>query len=426
MRTPGGVEPVGLDEYRARLAALSAPRRYAIAVSGGSDSMALARLAAEHAARGEAEALALIVDHGLRQGSAAEAEQARSWCVAAKLPTRVLRWTGAKPQTGVQEAARNARYRLLIEAAQADERAALLTAHTADDQAETTFMRLARGAGPRGLAAMEADTLVAAGAGPPLRLLRPFLDAPRARLAATAARFGQRHLDDPSNEDPRFERVRTRALLGALEEQGILTQDALLRAAVRARAGSALLEKAIMERFDRLGGCFHRLGYATLARCPTQDDAPVVARLISAVGGGEFEPNEERTTTAIDAFERTGAATLGGVIIKAHSGKIFVAREPAALLGRAGEPAGEPVVAPPSTRVLWDRRFIAINESDAAAEIVPLGQTGEARLAKAAALADAPLEALAAAPAQRGETAQPLRFAPLAPERFWRRVTRFC
>ena len=109
--------------------------------------MALARLAADHQRSGAAEIAAFTVDHGLRPESADEAAKVAKWCKAAGLKHQILKWTGEKPTSGIQEAARNARYRLLCNAVLENNCSAILTAHTSDDQAETVFMRLTRGAG---------------------------------------------------------------------------------------------------------------------------------------------------------------------------------------------------------------------------------------------------------------------------------------
>src|SRR5262245_2974116 len=121
---------------------------------------------------------------------------------------RILVWHGAKASSGIQAAAREARYRLLGEACRREGALHLLLAHTRDDQAETVLLRLAAGSGPHGLAAM-----------PPIqesagyRLLRPLLDAPRRRLRATLDALGQDWIEDPSNRDERFARIRVRRML---------------------------------------------------------------------------------------------------------------------------------------------------------------------------------------------------------------------
>lgn len=421
--------PLAPDDFRRRLDALGAPRRYAVAVSGGRDSMALARLAAGDARSG-ARVLALTVDHGLRPESREEAETTGRWCAAAGLDWRLLVWDGEKPATGRQQAARRARYRLLAAAAEREGLPAIVVAHTADDQAETAFMRLARGAGPQGLAAMAPSTRIAAGPGAPVALLRPFLDVTRETMRAACEAFGQPYLDDPSNDDPAYERVRARGLLAALEEQGLLTREALLRAAARARAASDALAAAEARAFAEAGGCFHAGGWASL--CARRIDAAppaMLARLIGAVSGGEHAPGEPEAAAALSALLAAGAATLGGALVKRRGDSVFVMREPAALLGRAGTAPLAPASLAPGEKILWDGRFIAENRSAAAAMLAPLGPAGLAALGPAGSvrrgLFDAPDEALAAAPSALAAPDGPIALKSLAEERFSAPVLRY-
>ncbi|MBM4438672.1 MAG: tRNA lysidine(34) synthetase TilS, partial [Actinobacteria bacterium] len=128
--------------------------RVAVAVSGGADSLALTLLADEWARRTGRSIAALTVDHGLRPDSAAEASQVGAWLAAARIRHEVLRWEGQKPRSGIHAAAREARYRMLTSWCRENDVRDLLLAHHRDDQSETFLMRLARGSGPDGLAAM--------------------------------------------------------------------------------------------------------------------------------------------------------------------------------------------------------------------------------------------------------------------------------
>ncbi|MEE2690653.1 MAG: tRNA lysidine(34) synthetase TilS [Pseudomonadota bacterium] len=415
--------PLAFETYRARLDGLAAPRRYAVAVSGGRDSMALMRLAAVDAKAG-ADVVALTVDHGLRDGSRAEAEQTGRWARAAGLDHRILVWEGDKPSAGKQEAARRARYLLLASEAERLGFPAILAAHTADDQAETVFMRLARGAGPQGLSGMAPVSRIAAGPGAPLALLRPFLDATREETGATCAAFGQPYADDPSNDDPAYERVRARALLAALEEQKLLTRDALLKTAARARAAAERLAAAEARVFAGAGGCFHAGGWASLAASRLdRSAAAMVARLIGAVSGSEHPPGEADAAAALEALAASGAATLGGALLKRRGGTVFVMREPAALLGRAGVDPLPGLPLPAGGRALWDGRFIAEN-SGPAAVLAPLGPAGLTHPARG--LFDAPDEALLGAPDALFASSGAIALKPLAEERFFAPVLRFC
>ena len=154
--------------------------------------------------------LAITIDHRLRPESAAEARAVSALARRLGVPHRTVRWEGRKPKTGLQEAARQARYRLLAESAVRMKAQHILTAHTLDDQAETMLMRLTRGSGVSGLCGMTPLAPVPAGQHAGIVLVRPLLDIPKARLVATLQRAGIAFADDPSNRDPRFTRARLR------------------------------------------------------------------------------------------------------------------------------------------------------------------------------------------------------------------------
>jgi tRNA(Ile)-lysidine synthase len=257
----------------------------AVAVSGGRDSLALALLSHGWAAERDGRVVGLIVDHGLRAESPAEAAATRDVLARHGIEGAILTWSGAKPRAGLQEAARMARYRLLRDECRRRDILHLLLAHHADDQAETVAMRLARRSGPDGLAGMAA--LVDQ---PELRLLRPLLGVSRARLTATLLARGVQWLDDPSNVDPRFERARLRASgCPALANSGggverSVRDGKLARAAVDMLA----FDQAGTAAIDRTG--FDRLGRDLQAR--------LLSRVIQAVGGRDYPPRRERLERA--------------------------------------------------------------------------------------------------------------------------------
>jgi tRNA(Ile)-lysidine synthase len=198
---------------------------------------------------------AATVDHGLRAESGREARAAKALASRLGLHHRTMRWTGDKPETGLQEAARVARYHLLAVAARAAGARHILTAHTLDDQAETVLLRMARGSGLTGLAAMarettlaEEQTGVAAArrhAAGPLVLVRPLLEVPKARLIATLDASRVAFCEDPSNLDPRFTRARLRELMPVLAGEG-LDAKRLALLARRLRRAEATIEFAVV------------------------------------------------------------------------------------------------------------------------------------------------------------------------------------
>ncbi|MEL7488260.1 MAG: tRNA lysidine(34) synthetase TilS, partial [Pseudomonadota bacterium] len=364
------------------MAAVSPPRALIIAVSGGADSMALAVCARDVMRLGAATFLAVTVDHGLRREAAEEARQAAAWCRELGLRHRTMVWRGEKPGAGLQEAAREARYRLLCEAAYAEGAGAIVTGHSADDQAETVFMRLARGSGTRGLAAMAKRSVIAAGAGREIALLRPFLGVSRRRLRATVEAAGRACIDDPSNDDPAYERIRTRALLAALRQQDLLSRDALTAAADKARASAALAAREEAAAFDRAGCVFRRWGAASAGvRLSRNESASLFARqVLFAVGGGETPPADAAIEMFLQRLRDEGAATLAGAVARRKGETVWIWREAAALLGRAGVPPIASETVSPGAAVLWDRRFIIENASEEAIEVAPAGAATDAVL----------------------------------------------
>jgi tRNA(Ile)-lysidine synthase len=211
--------PISPSESR-RLFALLAPVPHAaLAVSGGPDSVALMLLAARwREAREDGPKLSVVtVDHGLRSGAREEAEQVARMASSLGLPHAILMWEKAElPLASLQAKARTARYDLMVAYCHAHGIPALVTAHTQDDQAETFLMRLKRGSGLDGLAAIPER-----GAWAGISIIRPLLDVPKARLIATLDAAGLPYVIDPSNADPRFERARMRARASALDAFGL-------------------------------------------------------------------------------------------------------------------------------------------------------------------------------------------------------------
>ena len=242
-----------------------------LAVSGGPDSLALMWLAARWRrtlARGP-RLIAVTVDHGLRAEAATEAREVKRLAKTLDLSHQTLRWTGAKPKTGLPAAAREARYRLLAQAAHQSRATHILTAHTRDDQAETLLMRLLRGSGISGLAAMarqsERDGVL---------LARPFLNVSKARLVATLEKAKIAFADDPTNRDVSFTRPRLRKLMPALAAEGGDARNLARLAARLARANAAVEILADgAERYLALkGGQFARANSTRrhLLPCPTK------------------------------------------------------------------------------------------------------------------------------------------------------------
>lgn len=344
--------PLNAAEFAALMAPLEpfeARPDLAVAVSGGADSLCLALLAAEWARARGGRAVALTVDHRLRPDSASEAAQVAAWLAARGMDHHVLVWDGAKPGADIQAAARAARYALLEQWCAARGVLHLLLAHHRDDQAETLLLRLGRGSGVDGLAAMApiAERFS-------LRLLRPLLTVPRARLAATLTAAGQDWIEDPSNRNPVFARARLRARLPELAAEGLAPERLAATARRMARAADAL-DGAVAEVAARKVEFFDA-GYAlaapdTFADLPEEIGLRLLVRLVRAVGGGEHPPREERTEALYGRLCKglDAAATLAGCRVVSWRGRLLFCRE-------AGRMA-PPLMLAAGQDMVWDGRF---------------------------------------------------------------------
>lgn len=209
--------PVSAGDAKTLFADFRSAPALVLAVSGGPDSVALMWLLARwrRALSRGPRLVAVTIDHGLRAESAREAASVKRLARTLQIEHRTMKWTGAKPKSGIPAAARAARYRLLADAAKAAGATHVLTAHTSDDQAETVLMRLFRGSGIAGLSAMARESERGG-----VILARPLLSVPKSRLMATLGKAGIAYADDPTNRDLAFTRSRLRALLPMLAAEG--------------------------------------------------------------------------------------------------------------------------------------------------------------------------------------------------------------
>jgi tRNA(Ile)-lysidine synthase len=307
-----------------------------IAVSGGPDSTALLLMAAEWAKRrGKPRIEAATVDHGLRPESADEAKAVAALCARLGVGHRVLQWKGAKPTSRLQERAREARYRLLVDHARAISADALMTAHHADDQAETVLFRLLRGSGVAGLRGMD---LITARDG--MMIARPLMGLKKRDLIAFANARGAPFIDDPSNADPRFARTRLRALLVRLGEEG-LDAEALDRLARRARETEAALAHLTAEVEARVGS-EGPIDARALFAAPIAIAHRILARRIAEAGGRDatrigLEKIETLALSLSEAFKerRAFGANVGGALIRLTAkGRLSFAAEPPRTSGK--------------------------------------------------------------------------------------------
>jgi tRNA(Ile)-lysidine synthase len=285
----------------------------------------------------------VTIDHALRPQSRREASDVKRIAAQLGVVHRTMRWTGEKPATGVQEKARAERYRLLLAAAHRAGARCVITAHTLDDQAETVLFRLARGSGLAGIGAMARvsragfHALVMRGAKGSPALVRPLLGVAKARLVATLRAAGIAHMEDPSNDDPRFARVRWRKLAAVLAAEG-LTAERLVQLARRVRRNEAAIEAVVSAAFDRLGLRPAAWTIAFDARglrdVPAEIALRVIGRAASEVGDegpvelGKLEALCESLADALDNSSPRFRQTLAGAMVSLQRDRLIVERAP--------------------------------------------------------------------------------------------------
>ena len=336
-------KPLSPAEFDRLMAPFDVPSaaHVAVAVSGGADSLALALLLADWARARGAQTLgtqvtALTVDHALRTGSDVEALKVGAWLSALGINHSILTWKdggalSSGVQAGIQARARDARYALMAGWCRTHGVKQLFVAHHLGDQAETFVMRLRRASTLFGLAAMAPMRQIHG-----INVCRPFLEVTKARLEATLRGRHQAWVEDPSNANPAFERVRTRALIQRLGVEGV-TPARLAGAAGAAGRVTKILDRAAaafetMAVTSHAGGGFHMEGGAFQA-LPQVVRERVLSQLLNRVGGQVYAPSPaklERLARWMTSADGAGgtARTLGGCVVRRGDGGYSIVPEP--------------------------------------------------------------------------------------------------
>lgn len=339
-----------------------APDRLGVAVSGGSDSLALLSLTHDWRAHGGPSVQVVTVDHGLRSEAAAEAAGVAQICGDLGLPHETVCWTGWDGQGNLSDQARRARYRLLADWARRQALADILLGHTRDDQAETFLMRLARGAGLDGLAAMR-PRWVQDG----IHFHRPLLGQTRAGLRGLLVARGRDWIEDPSNDDPAYARVKARQALAALGPLGFtsarLSEVAQhLADARRTLYGYALGAARAHVRVEAGDLLLARDGLAAL---PDEVARRLLQAMLAWVSGEGYGPRGQAVAQLLEASRAGETMTLQGCLMLSEGQALRFTREYRAVAGLR-----VPVDA------LWDGRWLASGPHTERAEIAPLGAAG--------------------------------------------------
>ena len=304
------------------------PKSLGVAVSGGGDSVALLVLLNSWAQENGCILSAVTIDHGLRDASGDEAIGVGLLCKKLGLSHEILKWQGWDGGGNLQKAARDARYQLMTEWAQDRSIGHIALGHTRDDQAETVLMRLARGSGVDGLSAMSRTRLSGG-----VTWLRPMLDVARLELREYLRETGIDWVDDPSNDDERFDRVRMRRALTLLEPLGI---DAENLAATATRMGSArrVLAQCAADAAETIvsikaGAVFLETGGLTALADETR--RRLLNHALCWVSHNQYGPRARALARLWDQVTQGETTTLHGCLILKTKSHVVVTRENSAV-----------------------------------------------------------------------------------------------
>lgn len=338
------------------LAGLHATDTLGLAVSGGGDSMAMLHLAIAAGLRPRV----VTVDHGLRSEAATEAEMVGRIAAGHGLPHDILQWRGWDHAGNLQDAARKARRQLIADWAEAHGVTSVALAHTQDDVAETFLMRLARGAGVDGLAAMSSCWQERG-----ITWQRPMLTMTRAELRDWLAGQGLTWAEDPSNENLRFDRVKARKTLAALRPLGL---DTVTLAGVAAHLAEARAALDIFADDWAARTLRERAGMVEISpdlwRAPAETQRRILQRILLSIAPADYAPRGTQVGQLLDRLANGQAATLAGCRFLATPTCLRAIREAKSVSPRV--PA----------RALWDGRWRILGDLPQGAETGALGETG--------------------------------------------------
>ncbi len=327
----------------------------AVGVSGGADSLLLVLLLQQWVLKKNGKLTALIVNHNLRSGSMAEIKILKGWLRKYKINYKVFHWVGKKPKTRIQEIARSVRLKMLTDWCFQNGIIHLCLAHNLDDQAETFLIRLSRGSGVYGLSAMAPISVYKH-----VRLLRPFLFFGKERIILTLEKMKQDWIEDPSNKNTNFQRVRIRNIRSILGEEGIDNNKLSQTSKNLGRAKAAILDNVSSLAAESVS--IYPEGYVILHRgkflkAPEEIRLKLLSHILMCVSGKEFPPrlkNLEKLDRVLCSSRKNFGSTLHSCQIESlkksiPDNKIIFFREMASIQDKKILLNGKSCI--------WDNRF---------------------------------------------------------------------
>tara|TARA_B100000945_G_scaffold305762_1_gene292560 strand:+ start:925 stop:1947 length:1023 start_codon:yes stop_codon:yes gene_type:complete len=301
-------------------------KSFAVAVSGGPDSMALAGLSSILAVQKNYNVFFILVDHGIRKNSSSEAKKVKKLLQKNNIQLNVLK-NKTVITKNIQKNAREVRYELLSKFCKKNKLKYLLTAHHQDDQIETFFIRLSRGSGVEGLSSMSEKTNIKYGT----KLIRPFLDLEKEKLKYIAKKLFGKTFKDPSNKNKKFLRTNIRNLKKILEEKGLNTEriaDSIKNIALTKDAINFYVSRSI-KKFVKFKKTETILNLLDFRKEPKEIKFRIINSILKKRAQTYYPPRSYKVVNLINRFEnnKVKKCTLGGCILEKRKNLLYVSRE---------------------------------------------------------------------------------------------------
>jgi len=303
-------------------------KSFALAVSGGADSLCLAYFSKIYSKEFGNKIHVLIVDHNLRSESYKEALQVKKILKKRKIQSKILRWKGKVPKSNIQKSARDLRYLLISKYCSEKNIKYLATAHHEDDQIENFLIRLLRGSGLTGLSSMTINTKYSNR----LKIIRPFLHLKKTDLKYATLSYFKTYIKDPSNKDDKFLRVRVRKYRKDMEKEGLDTRKIIKTVGNLVSANQAL-------NFYKKKALYKHASFVSKNRCLinkqifSEEAGEIIFKffsdILSLVSGKYYPPRSKKISNLIERLKKSKftKSTLGGCIVEEKNNFILISKE---------------------------------------------------------------------------------------------------
>ena len=307
---------------------LALNQNFAVAVSGGPDSLALAFLAKIYSIKHNLSPKFFIVDHKLRQESSIEAEKIKKILKQISIDSEILTWRGKKPSKNIQSVARDKRYKLIFSACDKYNIKNILLGHHQDDLFENFFIRILRGSGLKGLISLDKKTK-----NDNKFLLRPLLDQKKEDLIFISDKIFNFYVQDPSNNDEKYQRIRIRKLIANLKKDG-LDKEKFYKTIFNLKNSNEVINFYIVENLKKNTSFFKQKNKLILNRSFFQQPYEVIFRSLSdtlKIIGKKYYPVRGKKLDLVIKriqYDKIFKATLGGCIIEKVNQTVIITKEP--------------------------------------------------------------------------------------------------